>query len=227
MPSVARQRPQGMAADVGSGARQARAPRGRAVRRHHRVAGRNRSRDLCGDSRPGRLRQGVRGHSRRRGAWSRRPASESPCSARTSGNCRHSSIWPRTWALAQVSFLAVDVANPHAFGRTDDFVSDLALRPEDLPALERILDSMERDHAEDFRSGFIAESPAEAAAHPAVLRRRSAAREPTRRCAAMHRSSRPSSARPAACSRAFSSQGRSDARISATASGFGGDLGRC
>jgi MoaA/NifB/PqqE/SkfB family radical SAM enzyme len=59
----------------------------------------------------------------------------------------------------QVSFLAVDVANPHAFGRTDDFVSDLALRPEDLPQLERILDSMEQDHAADFRSGFIAESP--------------------------------------------------------------------
>jgi MoaA/NifB/PqqE/SkfB family radical SAM enzyme len=59
----------------------------------------------------------------------------------------------------QVSFLAVDVANPHAFGRTDDFVSDLALRPEDLPQLERILDSMEQDYGEDFRSGFIAESP--------------------------------------------------------------------
>jgi MoaA/NifB/PqqE/SkfB family radical SAM enzyme len=59
----------------------------------------------------------------------------------------------------QVSFLAVDVANPHAFGRTDDFVSDLALRPEDLPQLARILDSLEHDHREDFRSGFIAESP--------------------------------------------------------------------
>lgn len=59
----------------------------------------------------------------------------------------------------QVSFLAVDVANPHAFGRTDDFVSDLALRAEDLAPLERLLDSMEQDHAEDFRSGFIAESP--------------------------------------------------------------------
>jgi MoaA/NifB/PqqE/SkfB family radical SAM enzyme len=59
----------------------------------------------------------------------------------------------------QVSFLAVDVANPHAFGRTDDFVSDLALRPEDLPQLERLLNSMEQDHGEDFRSGFIAESP--------------------------------------------------------------------
>ncbi|HLZ97905.1 MAG TPA: radical SAM/SPASM domain-containing protein [Steroidobacteraceae bacterium] len=59
----------------------------------------------------------------------------------------------------QLSFLAVDVANPHAFGRTDDFDSDLALQPEDLPQLARILDSLEREHEEDFRSGFIAESP--------------------------------------------------------------------
>jgi MoaA/NifB/PqqE/SkfB family radical SAM enzyme len=59
----------------------------------------------------------------------------------------------------RVSFLAVDVANPHAFGRTDDFVSDLALRPEDLQQLEQVLDSMDQDYREDFRSGFIAESP--------------------------------------------------------------------
>jgi len=65
----------------------------------------------------------------------------------------------RELGARQVSFLAVDVANPHAFGRTDDFVSDLALRPEDLPQLARILDSLEQDHEEDFRSGFIAESP--------------------------------------------------------------------
>jgi MoaA/NifB/PqqE/SkfB family radical SAM enzyme len=58
-----------------------------------------------------------------------------------------------------VSFLAVDVANPHAFGRTDDFVSDLALRLEDLPVFEQVLSAVERDHREDFRSGFIAESP--------------------------------------------------------------------
>jgi Fe-coproporphyrin III synthase len=72
---------------------------------------------------------------------------------------------PRFVAMAkelgarQVSFLAVDVANPHAFGRTDDFVSDLALQPQDLRQLGQILDSLERDHQEDFRSGFIAESP--------------------------------------------------------------------
>jgi hypothetical protein len=51
------------------------------------------------------------------------------------------------------------VANPHAFGRADDYVSDLALRPEDLPVFEEVLNATERDHPEDFRSGFIAESP--------------------------------------------------------------------
>jgi MoaA/NifB/PqqE/SkfB family radical SAM enzyme len=59
----------------------------------------------------------------------------------------------------QVSFLAVDVGNPHAFGRTDDARPDVALRREDLPELEGILSVLEREHAEDFQSGFIAESP--------------------------------------------------------------------
>jgi Fe-coproporphyrin III synthase len=59
----------------------------------------------------------------------------------------------------QVSFLAVDVANPHAFGRTDDFSGDLGLLPVDLPVFDEVLRTMERDHAEDFHSGFIAESP--------------------------------------------------------------------
>ncbi|MDP9010241.1 MAG: radical SAM protein [Pseudomonadota bacterium] len=59
----------------------------------------------------------------------------------------------------QVSFLAVDVANPHAFGRTDDFGADLALRTEELPEFADVLRSMEQHHGEDFRSGFIAESP--------------------------------------------------------------------
>ena len=60
----------------------------------------------------------------------------------------------------QVSFLAVDVANPHAFGRTDGFSSDLALRPEELPEMDELLCAMELECAADFRSGFIAESPA-------------------------------------------------------------------
>jgi MoaA/NifB/PqqE/SkfB family radical SAM enzyme len=61
----------------------------------------------------------------------------------------------------QISFLAADVSNPHAFGRTlpGGFASDIALRPNDLPKLERLLSEMERERAEDFASGFIAESP--------------------------------------------------------------------
>jgi MoaA/NifB/PqqE/SkfB family radical SAM enzyme len=65
----------------------------------------------------------------------------------------------RRMGARQISFLAVDVANPHAFGRTDEFGTNLALGPQDLPALEQILCDMERDYADDFRSGFIAESP--------------------------------------------------------------------
>jgi Fe-coproporphyrin III synthase len=59
----------------------------------------------------------------------------------------------------EISFLAVDVANPHAFGRTDDFKNDLALLPEDLPVFDRILSTMELEYAQEFQSGFIAESP--------------------------------------------------------------------
>jgi MoaA/NifB/PqqE/SkfB family radical SAM enzyme len=65
----------------------------------------------------------------------------------------------RELGARQVSFLAVDVANPHAFARRDDFTTNLALRPEDLPMLARILAHMEQEHAGDFRSGFIADSP--------------------------------------------------------------------
>lgn len=59
----------------------------------------------------------------------------------------------------QVSFLAVDVANPHAFGRTDGFSTDLALLPEELAELGALLGAMERECATEFSSGFIAESP--------------------------------------------------------------------
>jgi len=65
----------------------------------------------------------------------------------------------RTLGVAQVSFLAVDVANAHAFKRHDDFAADLALGAGDLPDLEGVLLALEREHAEDFRTGFIAESP--------------------------------------------------------------------
>jgi MoaA/NifB/PqqE/SkfB family radical SAM enzyme len=59
----------------------------------------------------------------------------------------------------EVSFLAVDVANPEAFGRTGNFTNDLALSTEDLPVFGQLLGRLEQDHSEDFRSGFIAENP--------------------------------------------------------------------
>lgn len=66
----------------------------------------------------------------------------------------------RELGVAQVSFLAVDVSNPHAFAREDAFSDDLALRESDLPAFDSLIEALVRDHAEDFRTGFIAESPA-------------------------------------------------------------------
>jgi MoaA/NifB/PqqE/SkfB family radical SAM enzyme len=65
----------------------------------------------------------------------------------------------RTLGARQVSFLAVDVVNAHAFGRAGGASAEPALRAEDLPELERIIERMERDYAAEFRSGFIAESP--------------------------------------------------------------------
>ncbi|HEU4781541.1 MAG TPA: radical SAM/SPASM domain-containing protein [Steroidobacteraceae bacterium] len=66
----------------------------------------------------------------------------------------------RELGVAQVSFLAVDVSNPHAFAREEAFSNELALREADLPGLDALLDALERRHAEDFRTRFIAESPA-------------------------------------------------------------------
>lgn len=65
----------------------------------------------------------------------------------------------RQLGAAAVSFLPVDVANPHAFGRTDNFAKDLALGDDDLPALEQLLTVLERTEASSFASGFIAENP--------------------------------------------------------------------
>jgi len=61
--------------------------------------------------------------------------------------------------VCEVSFLAVDVANPHAFARQNGFTHDLALQPPDLPLLAGILDELEHEHASEFRSGLIANSP--------------------------------------------------------------------
>jgi MoaA/NifB/PqqE/SkfB family radical SAM enzyme len=62
--------------------------------------------------------------------------------------------------VRQVSFLAVDVSNPHAFARQNDFTRGLALTRSDVAEFERLCAALERDHAAEFRTGFIAEPPA-------------------------------------------------------------------
>jgi MoaA/NifB/PqqE/SkfB family radical SAM enzyme len=59
----------------------------------------------------------------------------------------------------QVSFLAVDLANAHAFGRSGRASSDLKLGAQDLPVFDELIGSLERRYAAEFHSGFIAESP--------------------------------------------------------------------
>jgi MoaA/NifB/PqqE/SkfB family radical SAM enzyme len=66
----------------------------------------------------------------------------------------------RELGACQVSFLAIDVSNPHAFGRTERFADGLALDEADLDAFAVLLDALESGFAAEFASGFIAESPA-------------------------------------------------------------------
>ena len=68
-------------------------------------------------------------------------------------------VLARELGVQHVSFLAVDVANPHAFARRDGFDKNLALQRQDLPVLAQILDAMECEQAAAFRSGLIANSP--------------------------------------------------------------------
>jgi MoaA/NifB/PqqE/SkfB family radical SAM enzyme len=65
----------------------------------------------------------------------------------------------KTLGAARISFLAVDIANPHAFGRSDHSAADLTLTADELKELEILLAQLELDHADRFRDGFIAESP--------------------------------------------------------------------
>lgn len=64
--------------------------------------------------------------------------------------------------LDRISFLAADVSS-NAFNRpsgwSDERVHQVALEPDDLPRLDAELDALEREHAADFASTFIAESP--------------------------------------------------------------------
>ena len=65
--------------------------------------------------------------------------------------------------LDRISFLAADVSTD-AFNRPNGWdgerVAQVALESDDLPMLRAELDALEREHAADFASGFIAESPA-------------------------------------------------------------------
>lgn len=67
-----------------------------------------------------------------------------------------------TIGLDRISFLAVDVSTD-AFNRPggwgDDRAREVALEPQDLPALDAELSAMERECALDFASAFIAEPP--------------------------------------------------------------------
>lgn len=64
--------------------------------------------------------------------------------------------------LDRISFLAADVSS-EAFNRPagwdEERVEQVALLPEDLAPLAAELAALEREHAADFASGFIAESP--------------------------------------------------------------------
>ncbi len=68
----------------------------------------------------------------------------------------------RDLGVASISFLAADTSNTQSFGRQQDETpaDGVALRDTDLTGLAAALDALERDHAEDFRSGLIQESPA-------------------------------------------------------------------
>lgn len=61
--------------------------------------------------------------------------------------------------VAQISFLAVDVSTHVAFARAADYEKTMALQADDLPVFAGVLDTLERDCASDFASGFIAERP--------------------------------------------------------------------
>lgn len=66
----------------------------------------------------------------------------------------------RDLGVCQISFLAVDVSNMHAFARNEIAEPRLALTTEEITEFDSLLDELERNHEFDFKSGFIAESPA-------------------------------------------------------------------
>jgi MoaA/NifB/PqqE/SkfB family radical SAM enzyme len=69
----------------------------------------------------------------------------------------------------QISFLAVDVGNPHAFGRDTPFLNGLALEREDVAEFDAVIRAMRTEFAPEFSNGFIAESPEKLARLPAYF----------------------------------------------------------
>lgn len=71
----------------------------------------------------------------------------------------------RQLGLRSISFSATDLHNREAFRReqtlTPELARKLAIRGDDLAALDRELLSLEQENAGDFRSGFISDSPAD------------------------------------------------------------------
>ena len=61
--------------------------------------------------------------------------------------------------VQSISFLAADVSHAEAFGRHGEAVDGVALQVDDLPVLARAIAALEEEHAADFASGFIAETP--------------------------------------------------------------------
>ena len=88
----------------------------------------------------------------------------------------------------QVSFLAADVRNPHAFGRTDGFNADIALQASDLLAFEEILSIMEQEHARGFSLRVHRRESAQSCVACSSTTARSAGWAHSRRNAAMRRS---------------------------------------
>ncbi len=58
-----------------------------------------------------------------------------------------------------ISFLAVDVGNVNAFGRSAEARSGLALTEAELPVFGQLIDELAERRAADFAAGFILESP--------------------------------------------------------------------
>ena len=149
----------GVAADFGFVSRQACAPGSRVIRDRDGFARWHGSRDLRGNSRFGRLRQGVRGYPSGRGPRRCRRACALLCSARTTGSCRRLSSWRKTSARARFPF-------SRSTSPTRTHLAAWTITPTISHCARRIWrysssfwTRWSGSHAEEFRSGFIAESP--------------------------------------------------------------------